>query len=133
MNVELLIEPHGPVSDDIDAMEELLARLGEPETVGINLDTGNLWLGGGEPLAFIERFGKRIKHVHWKDYGAEWASKRGTVFGWGKADIPLGDGAVGVKEVAQELDRIGFDGPTTLEVVGSAVKESAARLREWTK
>ena len=105
LGIDLLLEPHGPVTDNIDAMEELLRRLGVPETVGINLDTGNLWLGGGEPLQFIERFGSRIKHVHWKDYGPEWVSKRGTVFGSGKADIPLGDGVVGVNEVARELVR----------------------------
>jgi inosose dehydratase len=133
LNIQLLIEAHGPVSDDINAMEELLNRLDEPETVGINLDTGNLWLGGGEPLEFIERFGERIKHVHWKDYSAEWESKRGTVFGSGKADIPLGDGIIGIQEIAKELVKIGFDGPTTLEVGGvDAVRTSADRLREWT-
>jgi hypothetical protein len=32
----------------------------------------------------------------------------------------------------KELQRIGFDGPTTLEIVGeAAVKQSAQRLREW--
>jgi inosose dehydratase len=124
------MEPHGPVSDDIDAMTELLDSLGEP--LGVNLDTGNLWLGWGEPLAFIERFGEKIKHVHWKDYPASWESMRGKVFGSGKSDIPLGDGVVGVEEVARELVRIGFDGPTTLEVAGiDNITTSVARLREW--
>lgn len=132
LNIDLLIEPHGPVSDDLEATAELLERLDAPDTVGINLDTGNLWLGGGDPLAYIARFGSRIKHVHWKDYGAAWASKRGTVFGSGKADIPLGDGLVGIKEIAQELVKIGFDGPTTFEVSGvENIKTSAERLRRW--
>ncbi len=132
LGIELLLEPHGIVTDDIDALEELLAQLGEPETVGLNLDTGNLWLGGGEPLAFIERFGPRIKHVHWKDMPEEWIAKRGTMYGCGMATIALGDGVVGIREVVSALKEVGFDGPTTLEVAGAeAVRVSAERLREW--
>jgi inosose dehydratase len=132
LGLELLLEPHGIVTDDIDALAELLDQLGEPQTVGLNLDTGNFWLGGGEPLAFIERFGPRIKHVHWKDMPAEWEARRGRLFGCGMASIALGDGVVGIKEIATELKRTGFDGPTTLEIAGAeAVRTSAERLKAW--
>jgi inosose dehydratase len=132
LGVELLIEPHGIVTDDIEATAELLEKLGHEETVGLNLDTGNLWLGGGDNLEYIERFGSRIKHVHWKDLGAEWEPKRGKQFGCGMGDIPLGDGVIGIPQIAAELKRIGFDGPTTLEIFGvDNVKPSAERLREW--
>lgn len=132
LGVELLLEPHGVVTDDIDELGQLLDELGEPDTVGLNLDTGNLWLGGGDPLAFIARFGLRIKHVHWKDMPAEWIPQRGQLHGCGMATIPLGDGVIGIREVVQELKRIGFAGPTTLEIAGTdAVRLSADRLREW--
>ncbi|WOO43726.1 sugar phosphate isomerase/epimerase family protein [Rubellicoccus peritrichatus] len=132
LGVELLIEPHGIVTDDIDATEELLERIGHKDTVGLNLDTGNLWLGGGDNFKYIERFGSRIKHVHWKDLGAGWEPKRGQQYGCGMGDIPLGDGVIGLNEIAGELQRIGFDGPTTLEVFGEdTVKTSAERLRNW--
>jgi inosose dehydratase len=62
-------------------MPELLDALGQQATIGNCLDTGNSWLGGSEPVDFIRRFGNRIKHVHWKDMGPEWASRRGSVFG----------------------------------------------------
>jgi inosose dehydratase len=77
------LEPHGIVTDNVEATAELLDRLGHPETVGLNLDTGNLWLGGGDNLEYIERFADRIKHVHWKDLDAEWEPKRGKQFGCG--------------------------------------------------
>lgn len=132
LGIELLIEPHGIVTDSVEATAELLERLGHENTVGLNLDTGNLWLGGGDNLEYIERFGSRIKHVHWKDLGADWEPKRGKQFGCGMGDIALGDGVIGIPEVAAELKRIGFDGPTTLEVFGEAnVVPSAERLREW--
>ena len=96
------------------------------------LDTGNSWLGGSEPLDFIKTFGDRIKHVHWKDMDASWEDKRGTVFGCGMATIPLGDGVVGIEGIVKELNRIGFDGYTTLEIAGADnVKESVERLNKW--
>ena len=132
LGIDLLLEPHGIVTDDLDATAELLDQLGEPETVGLNLDTGNLWLGGGEPLEYIKRFGSRIKHVHWKDMPAEMSSKRGTMYGCGMATIPLGDGVVGISEVVDALKAAGFDGPTTLEIAGAeAVKTSFERLQTW--
>jgi len=132
LGIQLLIEPHGVVTDSVAATAELLERLGHEDTVGLNLDTGNLWLGGGDNLEYIERFGSRIKHVHWKDLGAEWEPKRGKQFGCGMGDIALGDGVIGIPEVVAELKRVGFDGPTTLEVFGvDNVVPSAERLREW--
>ena len=38
------------------------------------------------------------------------------------------------QQIVQELDKIGFDGPTTLEIAGKdAVLESAKRLQEWSR
>lgn len=132
LGIELLLEPHGELTDTVDGMSAILDGLGHEDTVGVNLDTGNSWLGGGDPHEFVKVFGSRIKHVHWKDMGAEWEPKRGTLFGCGMGTIPLGDGVVGVKEIVESLLAIGFDGPTTLEVAGvENVKLSTERLREW--
>lgn len=132
LGVELLLEPHGIVTDNLDATAEVLERLGHPDTVGLNLDTGNLWLGGGDPLAYVQKFQRRIRHVHWKDMSADWIPKRGTMYGCGMATIALGEGVVGIREVCRALKTHGFDGPTTLEIAGKdAVLTSAARLREW--
>lgn len=134
LGIELLLEPHGIVTDSIDDLKKLLEELGNETTVGINLDTGNSWLGGSEPLDFIKTFGDRIKHVHWKDMPAEWESKRGTMYGCGMGAIALGDGVVGIRAVVDALMEIGFNGPTTLEIAGAdAVKLSYERLQEWSK
>jgi len=132
LGIDLLLEPHGKLTDTVDGMTAILDALGHEDTVGVNLDTGNSWLGGGDPHEFVKVFGKRIKHVHWKDMGAEWESKRGTLFGCGMGTIPLGEGVVGVQQIVEALMEIGFDGPTTLEVAGADnVKISAERLQEW--
>lgn len=130
--IELLLEPHGILTDTVPGMTRILDALGHEQTVGVNLDTGNSWLGGGDPLEFVRAFGRRIKHVHWKDMPADMIPQRGTIFGCGMGLIPLGDGVVGIEAIVRELRHIGFDGPTTLEVAGeAAVKTSAQRLREW--
>jgi len=132
LGIELLLEPHGELTDTVDGMSAILDALGHEATVGVNLDTGNSWLGGGDPHEFVKVFGSRIKHVHWKDMPAEWEPQRGTRFGCGMGTIPLGDGVVGIEQMVAELQAIGFDGPTTLEVAGvENVKTSVERLRQW--
>jgi inosose dehydratase len=132
LGIELLLEPHGELTDTVNGMSAILEALGHEATVGINLDTGNSWLGGGDPHEFVKVFGTRIKHVHWKDMPAEWEPQRGTRFGCGMGTIPLGDGVVGIRQIVAELRTIGFDGPTTLEVAGiENVKKSVECLRQW--
>ena len=134
LGVELLIEPHGQVTDTIDGMTAILDTLGNEDNLGICLDTGNSWLGGSEPRDFIKTFGNRIKHVHWKDMPAEWIEKRGTLFGCGMSIIPLGDGVVGIESIVKELNKIGFNGYTTLEIAGPEnVKKSVERLCAWSE
>jgi inosose dehydratase len=117
MGVKILFEPHGPVSDNIALTERLLDECDSP-ALGLNLDTGNLWLGGGDPVAYVRKFGAKIEHVHWKDMPAEMESRRGKVFGCGMATIALGSGVVGIEAVYRALLEAGFDGHTTLEVAG---------------
>ena len=117
LGVRLLLEPHGPVTGTIDGMAAVLDRLGHADTVGVNLDTGNSWLAGTDPVAMAKAFKDRIHHVHWKDMPAEWLPKRGTVFGCGMAAIPLGTGEV---DIAGVFDIV-KDSParhSTLEIAG---------------
>lgn len=119
LGVKLLLEPHGPVTDSIPLVERVLDGCDSP-ALGLNLDTGNLWLGGGDPVAFVRKFGARIEHVHWKDMPAEMAEHRGTKFGCGMATIALGTGVVGIAGVVDALKAAGFAGHTTLEIAGEA-------------
>jgi inosose dehydratase len=119
LGVKILFEPHGPVSDSIALTERVLHECDSP-ALALNLDTGNLWLGGGEPLAYIEAFAPLIEHVHWKDMPAEMTESRGRRYGCGMATIPLGQGVVGIAAIVAALQAAGFTGHTTLEVAGDA-------------
>jgi inosose dehydratase len=128
--VHLLLEPHGPVTDSIQSMKELFAMLGNPESLGVNLDTGNSWLGGTDPVEMAKAFKNKIGHVHWKDLGEEWVPKRGTQFGCGFSTIAVGDGVIDIKGVCNVLKDAHIEA-STLEIVGSAetLQKSVKYLR----
>ena len=133
MGVKILIEPHGHITDSIQYTEQLLNECNS-EALGLNLDTGNLWLGGGDPVEYVKRFGRTIEHVHWKDLPAEMEAQRGKIFGCGMAVIPLGTGVVPVVAVFNELIKTGFNGYSTLEIAGEdAIKKSHEFLKGLAK
>jgi len=128
--VRLLIEPHGPISDSIKGLQDVLDRLGNPDSLGVNLDTGNSWLGGADPVEMAKTFKDKIHHVHWKDLGAEWEPKRGTLYGCGFSTIALGDGVIDIAGVCDVL-RDADIASSTLEIVGAEdiLKKSAEYLK----
>lgn len=116
--IHILLESHGPLTDSVDGMKAVMEKLGNPENLGVCLDTGNSWLGGADPVEMARVFKDKIRHVHWKDLGQEWEEKRGSVYGCGSADRAIGEGIIDVKSVFEILK----DSPclrySTLEVRG---------------
>jgi len=127
--VKILLEPHGRITDSIPFMERVLDK-SDSDALGVNLDTGNFWLGGSDPLEFIKKFGDKIEHVHWKDLPEEFVSQRGTIFGCGMAAIPLGSGVIGIEPIYKALVECGFDGYSTLEIAG---EEAVVQSYEFLK
>lgn len=129
--VNLLLEPHGPITDTIQGIRDIMDFLGNPRSLGVNMDTGNCWLGGTDPVEMARTFKDKIFHVHWKDLGAEWESRRGRQFGCGFSTIALGEGVIDIKGVAQVLKDRKEIHASTLEIGGSAevLKKSVAYLR----
>jgi len=128
--VQILLEPHGPITDSIQGIQDVIDRLGNPAALGVNLDTGNAWLGGTDPVEMATVFKDKIHHVHWKDLGEEWVAKRGTAFGCGFSTIAIGDGVIDIKGVCEVLKDAGIPA-STLEIVGSedTLKKSVRYLR----
>ncbi len=128
--VRILLEPHGPITDSIKGLEDVFDRLGNPDSLGVNLDTGNSWLGGVDPVEMAKVFKDKIHHVHWKDLDAEWEPKRGTMFGCGFSTIALGDGVIDIKGVCEVLKDANIES-STLEIIGSEdiLKKSVEYLR----
>ncbi len=129
--VHILLEPHGPITDSIQGIQDVLDRLGNPESLGVNLDTGNSWLGGADPVEMAKVFKDKIHHVHWKDLGEEWEPQRGTLYGCGFSTIALGDGVIDIKGVCEVVKDTDI-ACSTLEIIGSEeiLKKSVKYLRE---
>ena len=66
--------------------------------VGVCMDTGNAFAVGEDPVAFARTVAPRIRHVHLKDYRAQW-----TTEGYRLIRCAIGDGAVPLLEVAKTL------------------------------
>jgi len=129
--VHILLEPHGPVTDTIKGLQDVFNRLGNPDALGVNLDTGNSWLGGADPVEMAKVFKDKIHHIHWKDLDAEWEPKRGTMFGCGFSTIAVGDGVIDIKGVCEVLKDADIES-STLEIIGSEdiLKKSVKYLKE---
>lgn len=126
-NVTVLLEPHGRYTDSIVHTERILHEC-DSSALGLNLDTGNLWLGGGDPVDYVRKFGQLIGHVHWKDLPAD--TERGERFGCGMATLSLGSGGIDIQGTVRELQRVGFGGATTLEVAGDSAILASRKFLE---
>jgi inosose dehydratase len=128
LGITILLEPHGPITDTIDGMEAVLEALGNPSSgLALNIDTGNSWLGGTDPVEFARTFKEKIHHIHWKDLPAEFEQQRGKIFGCGFSPIALGEGVIDIEGVYSTLKDVEL---CTLEIGGDDnLKKSAEYLK----
>jgi len=66
--------------------------------VGVCFDTGNTFPVAEAPLDFARRVARRVRHVHFKDYRAQWTDE-----GYQLVRCAIGDGAVPFQEIAAVL------------------------------
>lgn len=98
-----------------ETADHLLEFIGDVErdNLFINFDPANMILyGTGEPIEALKKVGKYVRSIHCKD--ATWAPEGSRGTAWG-AEVPLGDGDVGMENYLQTLHDIGYDGPLTIE------------------
>jgi len=129
LGVRILLEPHGELTGSIDGINAILDRLGRPDHLGVNLDTGNSWLGGADPVEMAKAFKDIIWHIHWKDLPADMESIRGTVYGCGFSEIALGEGAIDIAGVFDVLKDSSAEF-TTLEIAGDDNLIASAKYLE---
>jgi sugar phosphate isomerase/epimerase len=75
------LEPHQQYSRSPDGLDRIFNLVKSP-TLGINFDTGNSFLCGHDPYAWLERVAGRLVHLHAKDISLEQSgAERGKVTG----------------------------------------------------
>ncbi len=99
--------------DELDRLLELV----DPALLGICLDVGHYMVGGGDPVAAIERYRDRIVHVHLKDVDPEpfGRLRSGELDGFlaairARLFTELGAGILDLRAVLTALARIGYGG-----------------------
>ena len=128
------IEVHGYFTTKPDMMEKMLAFCDSPY-LRMNMDTGNTFIAGQDPVAFCERFKRKVTHVHVKDVSESLAAAvRGEQTGIAVSQCAIGDGvnAENIKKVLTILRDIGFDGILSMECEGAGgpmIEKSLAWLR----
>ncbi len=115
------VEPHGPYTTDGDFMERLFAHF-DSEYLRFNLDTGNSFIAGLDPLEYLKRFRKQLSHLHIKDVSpALAAAARGEETGIGSSEVAVGGGvnAENIARCVEFLKQTRFDGVLSIECYGS--------------
>lgn len=122
---------------------ERLCESVDADLLGLCLDTGHYFYGGGDPVEAVRKYGARIRHLHLKDVRpAVLEAVRRDGVGFLEAvqrDVfcELGEGAIDFPQVIADLTAAGFAGWAIVEQDTDATKpsvrpvESAIRSRQY--
>jgi sugar phosphate isomerase/epimerase len=129
------IEPHGYYTTKPEFMERMLNFFDTP-LLRMNMDTGNTFIAGQDPVTFLQRFKHKVSHVHVKDVSQSLAAAmRGELTGIAVSQTAIGDG-VNVDNIRRCFDilvDIGYDGVVSIECEGAGgpmIEKSLAWVRE---
>jgi sugar phosphate isomerase/epimerase len=128
------IEPHGYFTTRPDRMEEMLAFADSP-FLRMNMDTGNTFIAGQDPVKFLRRFIRKVSHVHVKDVSESLAAAlRGKDTGIAVSQCALGDGvnAGNIRACLRLLRDHGYSGTLSIECEGQGgpmIEKSLGWLR----
>jgi sugar phosphate isomerase/epimerase len=123
--VRFALEVHPTeIAFDLVTAERAVEAVGSRAAFGFNFDPSHLGYQGVDYVAFLERFADRIYHVHMKDVWWSHTPRGSGVFG---GHLPFGDrrrywdfrslgrGSIDFEEIIRMLNRIGYDGPLSVE------------------
>ncbi len=117
----IAIENHQDLTSD-----ELVALAEEAgDNVGITLDTGNPFAVGEDPIGFVDRAAHRIRHLHLKDYVAQF-----TPEGYRLIRCPTGDGCVPFQEIVSRL-AAGTPMTASIEIAALDARHIRISTPEW--
>ena len=129
--VTVNIETHGPYTTDPECMEKILGFFDSPY-LRMNFDTGNTFISGQDPVAFVKRFRDKISHCHIKDVSEDLAKAlRGEETGISMSVVPIG-GGVNAENIAgciELLKEVNWDGVLSIEC--DAAPGNVEKSLEW--
>jgi len=123
------LEPHQQYSKTPAGLDRIQALV-KSDVIGINFDTGNSYLGGEDPLAWLDHVLGRLVHLHAKDISIQQSSsERGKVTGT-PVGCACGEGVIDWAGVIERCKRAPRDIVLSVECGTVAQAEaSIAHLR----
>lgn len=124
LGVRFALEVHpGEIAFDIITAQRALAAVGNHPAFSFNFDPSHLLWQGVDPVKFVDRFPDRIFHAHMKDVQVKpngECSVLGSYLDFGDHRRAwdfrsLGRGSVDFEAIIRALDRIGYNGPLSVE------------------
>lgn len=134
-DIVINIEPHGYFTTRPEFMAELLGCCESPN-LRMNMDTGNTFIAGQDPVSFLEQFIDRVSHVHIKDVSPSLAAaSRGELTGIAVSHCAIGEGvnAGNIRTCLGMLKKAGYGGVLSLECDGDGgplIEKSLAWVRK---
>lgn len=125
------VEPHGPYTTNPDTMEQILSFFDSPY-LRMNLDTGNTFIAGQDPVKFLRRFRDKVSYCHIKDVSEQLAKAvRGEETGIASSVVAIGDGvnADNIAGCIELLKEINWDGVLSIEC--EAAPGNVEQSIEW--
>jgi sugar phosphate isomerase/epimerase len=129
------VEPHGYFTTNPHMMAAM-QNFSDSPFLRMNMDTGNTFIAGQDPVAFLKRFLHRVSHVHLKDVSQSLAAvTRGSQTGIAVSHCALGGGlnADNIERCLVLLREAGYQGVLSIECEGQAgpmIEQSLAWLRQ---
>ncbi|MGO8697671.1 MAG: sugar phosphate isomerase/epimerase family protein [Limisphaerales bacterium] len=129
------VEPHGYFTTNPDRMAEMQSFSASP-FLRMNMDTGNTFIAGQDPVAFLQRFLQRVSHVHVKDVSQSLAAAtQGSQTGIAVSHCALGGGvnADNIRQCLALLRDARYEGVLSIECEGQGgtmIEQSLAWLRQ---
>jgi len=123
--VQFALEVHPTeIAFDLSTARRTLNALDGHPAFGFNYDPSHFGYQGADYLAFLDRYADRIDHVHMKDVWWADGRREAGVFGghlpfgheeryWDFRSI--GRGKIDFEAIIRRLNRIGYDGPLSIE------------------
>jgi sugar phosphate isomerase/epimerase len=117
--IQINIEPHGPLTTNLELMVRLMKHFDDP-LVGVNLDTGNTFIAGNDPVKMTEKLLPWMHHFHVKDVAPDLKAHIGKDTGIAASEVHVGQGinAGNIRKIVKLLKKRRWSGVMSLEAKG---------------
>ena len=111
--VHIALEPHQVYSVKLKTYQEILDLVKSPY-FSCNPDTGNVFMAGQDPYAYLQAIAKRVVHVHAKDINGVIMDDHGKVTGI-PSGCACGEGVLDWSRIVAILRKAKFKGVLSVE------------------